>query len=190
MTGLVVPEKEANALMFIPRGNAAAQTESGARLRITVPFAIHKTSTNIFYANNWGCKICKNGSYRVSLHGAKTYFDDNLFKNLTITLKSGETFALKNVVPIVQGKVEALLQREANKPLTQPQVTSLLQRVQNIFDEHIPGLDTFYLADFWLDKTFALDYLANHAGHTYRKHFSLLADDKKQYVISEKTIMK
>ena len=66
-------------------------------------------------------------------------------------------------------------------PLTQEKITSSLERIKKVITLYMPEIQSFYIADYSVDRSEALEYLSKHAGYHYRKNFCLKADPDKIY---------
>ncbi|MBS4168322.1 hypothetical protein [Parachlamydia sp. AcF125] len=188
----ITPPSHANAVAFIPASYVRQLKQVGVTLRDSLPLAIFESVQSYFYMD-WGCKIQPDGTYRLSFSGEKHYLEGmGISKNDKIQLESGEIIQAGQWVPILRTALEKKLSeqieriKEGNlqKRLSPENLTMLLEKVKEVATLYMAGIGCFFLADYMLDREEAMEFIASHAGHHYRKAFSLLADANTGYKIS------
>lgn len=195
--GVIVPSSEANAVTFIPN---LGTNLAGWKFKSIIPFCFVPYGSS-YYALDWGCKIQSDGTYRLSFSGEKQYLE-SLAKesgkplDFTLEFPTGEavpfhqwiTTASKRVHKALSEQIATMKGDDAQKVLSQAELTMLLEKVNQVFMTYVPCVESYYSADYPLDREAAISYLATHAGHHYRKAFFLGADFKRGYQVRAQQI--
>lgn len=165
---------------------------SGARLTDSLPLAIFKCAQSNFYLD-WGCKIKSDGTYSLSFSGDEYYLKSlRISPDNPIKLATGEDIQAGQWIPTIKRSIETTLSEQienikgndSQKLLSQENMTMLLEEVKKIVTLYMPGISCFFSADYVLDFDAVMSFLSKHAGHHYRKTFSLMADAVLGYKIS------
>ncbi len=190
--GCIVSPKHANALALMPRQYAEQLQKAGAKFKETssLPVAIFQFAASYFYLD-WGCKIESDGSYHLSFNGEESYFASlGLSSDQEIKVGKDEVVRVKEWIPTIKKRIEELLQREIKQiepnqaNLSQEQISSLLIKVQEVALLYMPGIQSYFTADYALDRKELLTTIKSQASQHYRRAFSLSADTYTTYKIT------
>lgn len=186
----LVPSDHANAVTFIPGQFKDKMRSSGIKCENALPLTVvHPPKPHSEFYFDWGCKIQQDGTFRISFTGVQEFLK-TLNVNEEKHLKHQNSLAgMKNCVEwTLHQEIGHLRGDQPARQLAQAEITSLLEKVVRISQDFLPGLNCYYSVDYVFDRKDALRYLSAHAGHHYRKMFSLLADPVKAYQITVTTI--
>lgn len=197
--GQVTTSTFANSVLFIPQQiqNSFDRKKCNLNETMQLPF-LKNSNSEPFYYLEWGCKIKKDGSHLLSFSGAKDFFKAiGLTQKTQVILTTGENIKVKQWIPKIKNSIEALLFTEIPKiladrdvkKLTQEEMTSLLEKIKGIVSQLMPNMQFYFLADYVFDREEALKFIAENAGHHYRKKCSLVADARQDYKISIEEII-
>lgn len=192
----LVPPGHANTIALIPEDVVENISKAGAKLKSFLPSPLFKNDSSYSYID-WGCKIRSNGTYSLSFSG-EDYYLKHLCRSLNIPptkpikLSSGETVQVGEWILALRAAIEKMLSQDIKsiknddpqKQLSQANITALLEKVQKVATLYLPRIHCFFSADYVVDREEAMNFIAAHAGHHYRKIFTLTADAETVYKIS------
>lgn len=183
--GYIVPSTEANAMTFYPIQHEVHLRKNGAFLKDSFPIGIFELPSRTQYYIDWGCKIERSGTYRLSFTGKDEYLDSlNIRRDREIGFDMGKKILAHQWIPILEQELDTLLKKQIQeikgtdpqKELTQENITTLLEKVKTVVELYMPKLLHFFpTADYALDRQEALSFIASQDS-CYRKVFTLHAD--------------
>ncbi|MGH2612525.1 MAG: hypothetical protein ACRDFB_05690 [Rhabdochlamydiaceae bacterium] len=192
--GHIVPAAHANGVALVPASYVRRIKTFGGTLRYFLPLLIlRQTSSNAPFYIDWGCKIRPDGTYYLSFSGEEFYLESlDISPDRKIVLETEETVQASELIPKLQESIKTMLDKQiatikgdnSQKKLSQEEITTLLKKVEEVATLYMPGIKCFFSADYVLDRDEAMAFISSHAGHHYRKTFSLMADKKERYRIT------
>lgn len=198
--GYIVEVKDANAVAFMPASHLSIY-EKNCKLYGGLPTALLPLGSD-HYLLDWGCKIRSDGSYRLSFSAEKEYprfIAENVNKPLEtkIEIVKGIAVQIQEWVSVTQEAIKKDLDQQMamikkirpGQSLSQSNITELLKRIVAIASKYMPGIGSFYTADYSMDREEVLSFLAFHAGHHYRRTFLLMADFKEDFRMTTPEIL-
>lgn len=75
----------------------------------------------------------------------------------------------------LKAEIEALKKGDLERKITRQEITTLLQKVQEIAKKHLPSFESVPLGDYETSRADMLAFLSTNASHHYRKVFTLAA---------------
>lgn len=199
MGSLFVPAEHANAIAFLPSELKKTYLKVGATFNDSLPLVAFKNmKSNSNYCIDWGCKIYPNGKFFLNFFGGRDYYQSKgLSDDLSIVLPNGKEIisnqlipSLKEIIEIaLQQKIDLLKKGDPEKMLSQTEIMGLLTLVKEELYKFNFRCESFFLADYAIDRSGLVSFLSAKAGHHYRKAFSLTADPYTIYKIDETTLM-
>lgn len=165
LEGMVVPATHANAIAFFPKVMIPEIAKKGVVVGDTLPDGIFSSSkTRAYHYFRWGCRLQSSGACHLIFSGGEECLGTNNEEITGAQLASG-----------VRDVVEKAIGEELSRGyLTQAQMTALLEKVYKVAMDYFPGqLEGFFLADYVADQEDLFSFLSFHAGHPYRKVFTL-----------------
>lgn len=195
MTGShIVPANHANAITLMPSQYAQSLNLSGAKMIHSLPLAImENVKTKLYFYIDWGIKIQADGSYFLSFTGNEQHFITMGLSNQTkIKLDTGEFVSVEDWIPKMKETIKGLIDHQVNeikngdihKKLTQEDIATLLEKIKKTAELYMPGIHSFFTADYIVDRTEALSYISDHASQHYRRCFTFEADYEDTYKIT------
>lgn len=191
----LVQSNQANTVAFVPTQHVDQMKASGAILTHSLPLSILKFHQSHFCLD-WGCKIRPDGTYSLSFSGEEYYLKSyGISPDREMELLTGDKLKAEQWIPRIKKTIEAELtqqiesiKRQNNQQqLSQENLTVLLEKVKQVVTRYMP-VTCFFSTDYVLDYDAAMLLLSIHAGHHYRKAFSLTADADTSYKITVKEI--
>lgn len=183
--GYLVKPTHANAIAFIPNQVVEIINKSSP-IQDTLPLAILQNSiTKSNFYLDWGCKILSDWTYRFTFKGADDLFSImGLDKNRPIKLSNGSTVKIGEWIPTIKKSIEKVLDENIAKlktegEMSQEQKSMLLEKVKTTADFLFPGLHSYFLADYKLERDEMVSFLSTNSKSDYRKIFTHIPDHKK-----------
>lgn len=201
--GRIIAVEQANSVSFVPFSIIEMWEKSGIDFSHSLPLSLLSMPGDSSLANefpnplfcvDWGCKIFCNGTYSVSFTGAKRYFSSCMQHDQLLPLENVMTLTqwtldlLKEIKNTINVRVKEIKSENPQAQLSQNDVAQLLLKISTVARQLLPLIECFYTADYCVDRTEAMEYLAANAGHQYRKVFQLLAHPEMDYEIVVKDI--
>ena len=182
---------QANSIAFLPQDVIKRMTDQKATF-FEIPIAIQKHSgTNSLFYIDWGCKIASDGSYRVSFTGHEDFVKAlDLSPTKVCQMEDGTRCLVGEMFPMLEKsirlhldmKIKEMKGSDPNYSLSQEQISALLEIVRR--QVQVPWIQSFYFADYIIDREEGLKFISTHASHHYRKNFLYTADADAIYKIT------
>lgn len=172
----VVPAAEANAVAFVPLEVFEKLQIEGGFSR-GMPLAVFQSASNTYYYINWGCKLqVAKGTYRLLFSCEKEWIHSiGGEEGDKIKLPTGETIPIERWIPLIREKLEQVLSQRVISPETRG---PLLETLKKVIGLYLREVQCFFLADYTTDREEMLSILAAKPTLSYRKQFTLIADEQ------------